>query len=322
MRAKGCVMAEVKLLQFNFLPKLSKAQALLINLCIQKLHELPKEQDTSLMIQNTLQELTQQRISTSLRQVEVVPTAALVNIILRPTCIFVFQLFPSSELAIAEFNINVVRKIAYKLIGTKAPADDANSPLSDIEQGIASFVILKLIDAVQKDTVFTFLKTVKLVAISNELAFSPPTDQSPRTTIFSFDFSLDGQASSARIFLPSSVFEKASPVLQNEENDIKQVTTALQRASGVKATLVAEVGRLTLHPDDFNALEVDDIIVIEGPHVKMQNSQLAGNVVCTLDQGGNIPGALALSADGKYCVKIQASLPAPDPTSLPLKGNE
>lgn len=309
------------------LPRLSRAQVRVTNALLCHLAQTPFEAGFKRKLSSAIGGLLNARLEVWFEGVRSLGPGELKRVLAEPTCAAVLGLAPRTEKALLEVDLTLAQHAIDKLLGGAAEDTDGQRPLSEIEDGVFSFVLLRLIQLLQDQVGAERDVTIKLEGAYGTLqALGERFAVDEAFFCLSFRVQLDGRASFARVYLPEGLVQEAFPA------DIPAEGPALERwlrrlrvrsdtVRLVMAPLVAEVGRIALQLTDVEALEVDDIILVEDSEVRVQPGEgddpgvLTGRVQCRVGDGhrGVISGTLAVGEVGRYEIQIEAITPMGEP---------
>jgi flagellar motor switch protein FliM len=136
-----------------------------------------------------------------------------------------------------------------------------------------------------------------------------------------------------RLFLPASLVESEFAVRWPDDGPARErlLFSYADRKDLVrllKAPLSVEVGRLTLPMADIDALEAEDIALVEQTDARLERAAgdddddgpavLAGQVTCRVGAGahGTLLGTVGVGAGGRYEVTVDAIVPVGEPRAM------
>jgi type III secretion system YscQ/HrcQ family protein len=308
------------------LPKLQRAQVHAINTLLCHLPQTPFEKGFKDKLRNTLEPLVHADIDIWFDGVRALAPGELKQVVAEPTCAAIIGLPPRTEKALLEVDLAIAQMSIDKILGGSAEDADVQRPLSEIEDGVFSFVLLKVLQLVAPEVEEKQL-ALKLEGIHGtvaSLAERFPLDE--HYLCLSFKLFFDLKVGYFRIYLPQEVTREAFPASLPADGPalaryLRRLQERIDVVRLVQAPLVVEVGRIGLNVADVEQLEADDIILVEQTDVRLQPADgdapqaLTGRVQCRIGDGsrGTLSGTVVVGESGRYEVQIEAISPAGEP---------
>ncbi|MBM4281404.1 MAG: hypothetical protein FJ137_11820 [Deltaproteobacteria bacterium] len=321
--------------RWSSLRRLSRVQARVVNLLLAHFPQTPFERGFKGRLRNALEPLLHCDVDVWLDDVTVFDRGELSRVVAQPCCLAVLGLVPRSEKLLLEVDLPSAQHAIDRLLGGDAADVDAQRPLSEIEDGVFSFVLLKLLAIVQETFGGERQIGMKLEGLLGSLADAAPfVEADERFIALSFKFFLEQRAGVARLFLPGGLVEHTFPHGWPDEGPARErlLASYADRKDMVRllrVPLTVEVGRLALPMADIDGLEADDIVLVEQTEARLTRpdpdgedddapSVLGGQVSARVGAGahGTIVGPVALGASGRYEVTIDAIVPAGEPRAM------
>lgn len=319
------------------LPRISRQQIQVTNALLCHLPQTAFESGFKEKLKAVLEPLVHADVDVWFDGVRALADNELRQVLAEPTCAAIVGLPPRTEKALLEVDLSIAQLAIDKLLGGNAEDADTQRPLSEIEDGVFSYVLLKVLQLLQEDGGNERSVQLKLEGVHGTLASL--ADRFPvdgRYVCLSFKLFFDVKVGFARLYLPESfvheTFPDAPPVdgpaLQRW---LKRMKDRMELVSLLKAPLIVEVGRIGLQMADVEALDVDDIILVEETEVRIEGftqggrdddgaeaspGRLVGRVQSRIGDGhrGIITGNVVVGdATGRYEVQIEAISPTGEP---------
>jgi type III secretion system YscQ/HrcQ family protein len=302
------------------LPKVSRVQARVVNTLLTHLPQTPFQKGFKEKLRATLEPLVHADVDFWLDSVSVLEGGDLRKVIGHPTALALIGLVPKPEKILLEVDLSIAQLCIDRLLGGEATDVDAQRPLSEIEEGIFGFVMLKCLSLVQETMGGEMQLGLKMEALSGSLdMLADRFFVDARYVALHFKLFFDATMGTMRIFVPASLIETAfsstapspGPALnrwllaQHERRELIRL---------MKTPLAVEVGRLQLSMADIEGLGVDDIIVVEQTELKLSPGDeeteptLYGSVQLRVGGGahGVVVGSLDVSERGRYQVCVES----------------
>jgi flagellar motor switch protein FliM len=327
-------MGKKKLRKFRFsgLPKLTREQARVGNALLSFLPQTPFEIGFKDEVRKVLEPLVKADVDVWFDTLTHVPEDRLSGHILDPTCVVRVGLLPKPQEMLLEFDLVVAQEAIDRLMGGDAESVDASRALSDIEEGVFTFLMLKVLDLVQKTLGNEHQMALRLKGFHGSAAsVAAATAGTGDWVCASFKLFFDLTVGFFRIYLPRSLVE--TDMLAPLPDDGPALTRVLQRTAlranrvaAIEVPIHVEAGRIPFAAADLQQLEGGDIVLIEDAQVRLVEGALEGPVESRVGLGhhGLIQGSLAVGESGKYEVVIEQILAAgvPEPAGGAMEGGE
>ena len=139
----------VRKYKFNGLPHLSREQVVVVNSLLCHLPQTPFERGFKDRLRAVLEPLVHADVDIWLDGVTSVAAGDLPRVLATPMCTAVVGLVPRPQKALLEVDLTVAQACIDRILGGNAEDVDVQRPLSEIEDGVFSFVLLKALALVQ-----------------------------------------------------------------------------------------------------------------------------------------------------------------------------
>ncbi len=294
------------------LKKVSKTQARLNNALLRYLPQSPFEHGFKDKLRASLEPLVHVDVDLWLDNVSYVAEDHLLGAVSHPPCVAVISLLPKPEKVLIEVDLPIAQQAIDRMLGGDATDVDAQRPLSEIEEGVLSFLLLKALSVLQSEVGNEQQLAMKLERVAGDLeTLKHLSDTAAPYFALSFKLFFDVAVGYLRIFVPQSLVDSDLPQIDPAPGPaLSRYLMSLQNKAGrvaaVGTDLHITVGQIRLAPDDLAGLEVEDIILVENTEVQLVGGACQGRVNCTVGEGkhGAIFGSLMVGESGKYEVAI------------------
>lgn len=319
------------------LPRISRQQIQVTNALLCHLPQTAFESGFKEKLKAALEPLVHADVDIWFDGVRALAENELRQVLGEPTCAAIVGLPPRTEKALLEVDLAIAQLAIDKLLGGNAEDADTQRPLSEIEDGVFSYVLLKVLQLLQEDGANERQVQLKLEGVHGTLASL--ADRFPvdgRYVCLSFKLFFDVKVGFARLYLPESFVHETFPDAPPADGPaqqrwLKRMQERMPLVSLLKAPLVVEVGRISLQMADVEALDVEDIILVEETEVRIEGftqggrdddgvesapGRLTGRVQSRVGDGhrGIITGNVVVGdATGRYEVQIEAISPTGEP---------
>jgi type III secretion system YscQ/HrcQ family protein len=323
-----------KLRKFRWskLPHCSRVQARAVNALLTHFPQLPFETGFKDKVRATLEPLLRVSVDVWLEDVRVVEDAALPQVVAQPACLAIVGVVPVVDKVLVELDLPLAQHAIDLLIGGDGGDVDATRALSEIEDGVLSFLLLKVLSVAQEAWGSERQWAMKLEGVHGSLSAARgffPADE--RFVALTFKVFLQQRIGVTRVFLPARFIEQELPVGWPSEGPARDrlLSSYQQRRNLIRlfrSPLSVEVGRLSLPMADIDGLEREDIVLVEQTDVRLVRpeddedapSYLTGQVSARVGSGahGTLFGSVAVGAQGRYEVTIDAIVPVGEPRAM------
>lgn len=307
--------------KFSGLPRLSREQVEVQNALLAHLPQTPFEQGFKDRLRQLLEPLVHADIDLWFDNLVAIEPGELERHICDPTVLAVVGLLPKPYPMLVEVDLTVAQRAIDRLLGGSAEDVDVGRPLSEIEEGVFSFILLKVLQLIQQETASEHQLSLRLNGIiggRDGLEGRIPKDAAFIAVGFKLFFDLE--VGFLRIYLPRELVKGATATPRPSHGPalsrmLRRIQALVPRVAATKVPLSVEVGRIPFSLADLENLDVGDVVLIEDAGVRLQGGTLAGQVTCRVGRGGHglIQGALTVGETGAYEVAIEQILPLGEP---------
>jgi flagellar motor switch protein FliM len=324
-----------KLRKFRWanLPRLTRQSVSVMNALLAHLPQTPFERGFKDRLRGALEPALHADLDVWLTGIDVVPGAAIGQRLADPCCAAVIGLAGRGEKCLLEVDLASAQTAIDRLLGGDGADVDQSRALSEIEEGVFTFVLLKLLAVLHETFGGERQWGLKLEGLHGSLeALQGRIALDDDFAVLGFKLFVDSHVGLARFYLPASLvrtefaptWPSAGPALERllfSYADRKELVRLL------RAPLRVEVGRLSLAMNDLDGLEADDIVLVEQTDARIVRddpedddvpSYLSGQVTCHIGDGahGSIIGNVAVGAGGRYEVAIESIVPLGEPRAM------
>ena len=248
-----------------------------------------------------------------------------------PACLAVIGLPPSDHQLLLDIDIKLAGMAVDKMLGGSGEDVDPSRPLSSIESGLVSFVLLKIMHAAQQ-----ILQEEQQVGLRLKKLYAHPADVADivgdgEQVVLGFKIFLDMQVGYARLVVPSSMVKSqliapvdpSGPMFARRVEGLRR---RMQMVRSMRTTMVVEAGRSELQQEDLDGVDVGDILVVEKTAVRKEGEALSGEVEIRVGTGthGVVRGNLVELEGGGLGVEVTTveCFPEPDPAGENVESAE
>jgi flagellar motor switch protein FliM len=308
--------------RFSNLEKVSKRQAQLLKNLEWMLPTVRSTGEVSSSVRKRLQEMLEEQVSLQTEYVHVVPLPKLRRYIGEPTFLAVLTPQPNKTRGLLEIELGLAHQAIDMLLGGAGEAV-ALRPLTDIEEGVMTYVIIETLKALAPslDPSLPKLRIEGVVRGFEDAASLMGEDESLAVIQLKAVF---GQHSGyVRLFIPETVLATANPPADAEVRRARRSSDAVAHASrlkSVRTALRAEIGQVEISAGDLAQLRERDVVLVEA--LSCRPDQGAGGTArlrLGRGQAGHVDAEVTVE-DGRFHAKVTGfTLGAPPPPGGPTE---
>lgn len=318
--------------RWSSLPKLSRQHVRVMNALLAHFPQTPFERGFKTRLREALEPILHADVDVWLSGVDVVEGATIGHRLAEPCCAAVLGLVGRAEKALVEIDLPTAQSAIDKLLGGDGADVDQNRALSEIEEGVFSFIMLKSLAVIQETLGGERQVALKLEGFYGSLAdLQARFDLDDSFAVLTFKIFIDKAVGVLRVYLPSTLINNEfsaswpteGPALERlllSYADRKEMVRLLRTPMSI------EVGRLSLAMNDLDTLDTEDIVLVEQTDASIGVDEsdddapnfLQGTVTCRVGDGahGTLLGTLGIGANGRYEVGIESIIPEGEPRAL------
>lgn len=250
---------------FTNLEKVSKSQQQLVKRLEWMLPGIAATGQVSEGVRKRLKELLEDEIKLSVEYVHVVPPKNLRRYVGEPTFLAVLAPQPNKTRGFLEVELGLAHAAIDMLLGGAGEAVSLR-PLTDIEEGVMTYVIIETLKALAPglDPSLPRLRLEGLCRGFDE-AVQVLGDEA-QLAVVQLKAVFGQHNGYVRLFIPESVLAAANPPVDSEVRKQKRaadVTQNLKRLKSVKVWLRAEIGSVEIAAEDLAQLNERDVILVD-----------------------------------------------------------
>ncbi|MEW5853700.1 MAG: FliM/FliN family flagellar motor switch protein [Myxococcota bacterium] len=317
--------------RFTELERWTRSQLLILKTLIAYLPGAALGDEFKASIKELLARLTGSEVDIWLDSMTVQDGAEVARELSEPACLALISMLPSEHHAVLDLDLKLAGIAVDKMLGGTGEDADPSRPLSSIESGLVSFILLKLMSVAQG-----LLAEEQEVALRLKKLHAHPDGvrealEGHDLVVVGFKVFLDMQVGYVRLVLPAEMVrttlatavEPGGPVWERRLASLRQ---RLARVASAPTQLVVEAGRSELSSEDLAGVDVGDILLVEKTGVRKEGESLSGEVEVRVGAGthGVVRGNLVDLENGHQGVEITAieAFPEPDPAGMEAGGAE
>ncbi len=244
-------------------------------------------------VRKVLQQYTEMDIDLWLHSMRVVGRTKLRSLIPGASFIAVIGLPPLHEKVLLEIDLRFCYRVVDALLGGRGVTVDIHRPLTEIEHGVFSFLLLKVLQLFYGDLTNPEQMAVRLEDMRNDLkSCADIVRHDDFWMVASWKMNFDLDVGYVRALMPTSLARKIvteypppGSVLQQRMHE--RIRQRMYRLAGVTVEAPVEVGRIELSQEDIDQLDPGDIILLENCTVQLSEEGVYGTATMTIGLGEN-----------------------------------
>lgn len=299
-------MATVRPYRFETLERWSRDQLAVFKTLHAYLPSSPFGPDFKTQLRSALQKYVNCDLDVWLDAMTPLSGDKMLKALQNPTLIAVLGMPPEEHKVFLEFDLALASMAVDRALGGKGLESEGQTPLTEIEQGVFAFLLLKGLSLLRGEWGDESPVGLKLEALrSTPEAIAELIN--PKQTYFNvaFKFLFELNVGFARLFFPADMM--GSRLLPGASDEGAAAARRRQymrecwaRLSALRVNMVIEGGNSELSTEDLANLDAGDIILLENSNLSLTEGQLAGSVVARIGSGshGQLNGQVGTDENG------------------------
>lgn len=226
-------------------------------------------------------------------------------------CFLVIGAAPTTHKILVDLDGNIAATVIERLLGGSGEVTRIQRPLTEIEQGVLSFLILHVLAQFQDGWTTGRELALTLDRFGSRLdELQALVDAESNYQMIGYRVAIGKRMGYTRVLIPGSLVTEsfAAPPRQDPptEDERAYMRHMLEAIGPVDVEARVELAPLDLGPQDMQALEVGDIVIIERHQVAKTAAGLEGLVTVRLGEGynGGFRGRLISQPDDSMRLEI------------------
>jgi type III secretion system YscQ/HrcQ family protein len=297
-------MPKVRPFTFAGLPKLTAEQVAVQESFATYLSYKPFQPDFGDSLGAVLERYFKVPCGVSAQELRPIARTELAALIPQTACLLAIGAAPSEHKILVELDMTLAGYAIDRLLGGAGDDGQILRPLTEIEEGVLSFVVLKVLQHLNTGWQNGQQLALSLDRFAGKLSdVQEQVDAVPGYHLVGVRVTVGRTNGYARIFLPQSLIMKsfASPAAQGPATaqELDYMRKLLPSLGELSVVGRVEAATLDLNPGDIASLEVGDIIILENHQLTKSANGLEGTAFVKLGTGlnGGIRGRLLNEGD-------------------------
>jgi type III secretion system YscQ/HrcQ family protein len=213
-----------------------------------------------------MRELLDEEVRLWLDYAHLVSPDRLRKIVVDPTFLATVNPTPQGTRGMVEFELSLAHAAMDLLLGATGTEAVALRPLTEIEEGVLSYILLEALKALIPvlEPQRPRLRLERILHGTDEAAavFAGETE----VAVVQFKISIGIHPGFFRVFLPGSLLARAVPLPDSPDRRLRhgvRLARHIGRLSAVKVALRAEIGRTEVTAREFAGLRSGDVLLVE-----------------------------------------------------------
>lgn len=305
------------------LERVSKTHSRLVRNLEWMLPNVRSTGEVSESVKKRLSEMLDEAISLQAEYVHFIHPTKLRKYVGDPTFIGVLAPIPNKARGLLEVDIGLAHWAIDTLLGGTGEAVGLR-PLTDIEEGVMTFVVLETLKALAPSLDSSLPKLrLETIAPSLDEAIAVVSEEETLAVV-QLKAVFGGHTGYVRLFIPESVLAVAEPGPDAEVRRQRRQADAeahAGRLANVKIWLRAEIGQVEISSGDLAQLRERDVVLVDNLTARPDKSEGGtARLKLGLARTGFVDAEIALE-DERYVAKVTGiTLGEPAPPGQPLEG--
>lgn len=258
---------------------------------LQALPEVVLDRDFLGKVRSILHQYTQMDIDLWLHSVRTYSRSSLRSLIPGTSFLGIIGLAPLAEKVILEVDLRFVYRVVERLLGGSGVVVDIHRPLTEIEQGVFSYVLLKVMALFYEGVVSPDQLAIRLEDMRHDLRGAADIVRHEENWVcVSWKMNFDLDVGYIRILAPASLARRVLNQQNPADTAVVErrhaiIRRRMNRLVGVSAEARVEIGRIDLRPAEINALDPGDIVLLEHTSLRLEEGRPAGGATMMIGLG-------------------------------------
>ncbi|MFZ5441659.1 MAG: type III secretion system cytoplasmic ring protein SctQ [Myxococcota bacterium] len=310
---------------FSNLERVSKRHATLVKNLEWLLPNVRSTGEVSSSVRTRLQEMLEEQVSMQAEYVHVVPMSQLQHYIASPTFLAVLTPQPNKTRGLLEVELGLAHHAIDLLLGGAGDAV-ALRPLTDIEEGVMTYVIIETLKALSPtlDPSLPKLRIEGVVRGFDEIQGLIPENEN--LAVVQLKAVFGAHSGYVRLVIPEDVLATANPPTDAAVRRARRAADAeahLGRLRNVKTTVRAEIGNVEISAADLAQLRERDVVLVDALTCRPdQGEGGTAKLKIGLGRTGHLDAEVVVE-DGQFKATVTGiNLGGPPPPGGPAEAEE
>ena len=285
-------MVATRPFQFTSLPRLSKAQAALQQSMATYLGALPLRPGFAERLAASLEAMLGEPCQIGAPALQAVSRSGLAALLPQLACLVVVGAAPTEHKLLVELDSSLAASTIEKLLGGDGRGERLQRAFTEIERGVLSFALLRLLSQFAEGWNSGHELTLTLDSFASTLdELEPIVAEASGYQLLAFRLQVGGRHAYVRVFVPDAMvtqrFGSLVPQSGATPPELQYMRQRLAALGETQVTASLQGARVQLEPKDIAAIEAGDIIVLENHQLQRGPDGITGQVFVSLGRGRN-----------------------------------
>lgn len=299
-------MTSIRPFKFVGLPKLSREQVAWRESLTTYFTQRPFTPEFREQLQTMLSQELKSQVQLGESTLKSATRAEIASFLPKHACVVVLNLAPANQKLLVEIDPQLAALSIERLLGGQAPSAKLQRALTEIEEGVLSYIVLQIISQFHQGWVGGKELGLSFDRFAGQLSdLQSVIDAENDFQVMTVQVGFDQQLGYVRLLFPQSLIQQrfGASVPQSgatalELDYMRQGLNALGETSVVARVQAANID---ISAEDVSRLEAGDIIVLENHELALSPSGITGRVFVKIGDGNNGGLRGILQNEGEQC---------------------
>lgn len=242
-----------------------------------------------------------------MESVDVVPCRRWLSAVSDPSIVAVLGMSPLNSKVLVHIDHVIAHHVIDRLLGGTGDIVPEVRPLTEAEVGVLQYLIMQMLMRLHAvcghDERIHFRFEQVLHRVENLVSLVPSKEDGVVITV---RLGFADHVGFVRLLFPNPFISEAmmKPLnLPETVGERRYWKSRLEAFGDIKASVWAEAGVVTIHPEELQSLEVGDVVLLDESDVRLKNKTVAGNLKLRVGDGqhGWVRAVVAADQEVLHC---------------------
>jgi flagellar motor switch protein FliM len=321
-------MPSIRPFQFTGLPRLTREQVAVQQSLATYLSFQPFSDDFATSLAGMIEGYFKQPCNVSAPDLKTIARRELGTVVPAMTCLLVVGAAPTEHKILVDLDTSLAAYCIDRLLGGSGDVGRIQRPLTEIEEGVLSFMLLKVLAHFQNGWSTGRELALTLDRFASKLEdVSDLVDPVSHYCMIGARIGIGKRVGYARLFLPNGLITQTFGAAAGEGKvtpaELDYMRRVLRSMGERTVEAKVEIATLDLSADDVASIEVGDIIVLENHEVTNTPQGLTGSAFVRIGDGNNggLRGRL-LNEGETHKLQITEIVVREEPAEVEMAGDD